>query len=160
MSDGPDVTPEDALAVAQRALSKTNELGELETQVEDLQERVVALELRLSEYSDERDYRDLTLDDKIGMVREHAFNKAAGSGGRTKLDYSDVMWEVFDGEPSADHCYKLMRLAAGGEDTDSIPGFKMANPDTGNKHLRVDADRAKSHVMFSSAKKDSSGGVV
>lgn len=159
MSGEADVTARDALAVAQRALSKANAAEDLADDIEDLEDRVVALELRLSERDDSTPYQQLTLDEKVGMVREHAYEKARTAGGHAKLDYDDVMWEVFDGKPSADHCYKLMRIADGGDDErDPLPGFEYRNPPEGNKHLAVDADRAKAHAMFSSANKDPAEG--
>jgi len=88
------------------------------------------------------------------MVREHAFRKATDGHGRTTLDYDDVMWEVFDGEPGTKHCYKLLRLAAGGDEDDrdsihdGVPGFVIRDPDDGNFHLAVDADLAKQGVAF------------
>lgn len=153
-----DVTPDDALQVAQRALSKVNELeGELretEQRLADVEDDLAAALLRLSEQDEERAYRDYTLDEKIGMVREHAFRKASDSHGRAKLTYDDVMWEVFDGEPGAKHCYKLLRLAAGETDHDQqrmsadVVGFRTKDPDSGTFHLAVDAERAKQSVAF------------
>lgn len=163
MSDEVDVRPEDALQVAQRALAKANELDEqYGDTVAELEESVTALELRLSEMDDDRQYDERTLDEKVGMVREHGFEKATQHGGRTQLTYDDVMWEVFDGEPSPSHCYKLIRLAAGlsdGADTGSeVPGFRARDPDTGTYHLAVDADRAKDGVAFYSENKAHSEG--
>ena len=166
MSDEPDVTPQDALAVAQRALSKANDLEQLEQDVEDLRDEVTELKLRLSEHDDNTDYRDLTLDDKIGMVREYAFRKAQSAGGLAKLDYDDIMWSVFDGEPGTKHCYKLMRRAAGtAEDeqsdiNDGAVGFVVRDPSDGNRHLAVDADRAKRSAAFSPRTKPASEGVT
>lgn len=151
MSDEPDVSAKDALAVAQRALSKANDLESLQGEVDELRERVVALELRLSEYDEDTDYRDLTLNDKIGMVREHGFEKAQMAGGRAKLDYDDIMWEVFDGNPGTKHCYKLMRKAAEGMD-----GFQHRDPDSGSQHLAIDAKRTKKNIAFSREQSSSS----
>lgn len=109
MSDGPDVSPEDALQVAQRALGKVNEL---DSRSEDLEEDLTAATLRLSEFDEDREYDQLTRDDKIGMVREHGFRRAMDSGGRAALDYDDIRWEVFDGGPSPAHCYDLMKWAS------------------------------------------------
>lgn len=159
-----DVRPEDALQVAQRALAKVNdledELAETDDRLDDLEEKLTAATLRLSEIDDERAYQERTLDEKIGMVREHAFERAANGHGRATLDYDDIMWEVFDGEPSPSHCYKLLRLAAGLTDSDSdrptggdIPGFSCRDPDNGNYHLAVDASEAKRGAAFYSENK-------
>jgi hypothetical protein len=88
------------------------------------------------------------------MVREHAYRKAQSAGGMAKLDYDDIMWSVFDGEPGTKHCYKLMRKAAG------VPGFEHRDPSDGNKHLAVNADRAKRSTAFSPRTKPSTEGVT
>lgn len=162
-SDGPSAS--DALQVAQRALAKVNgledDLAGLQTDYDDVVDRLVALELRLEERDENTAYADLSLDEKVGKVREHAFSKAADGTGKAALDYDDIMWEVFDGEPGANHCYKLMHLAAGEEDDDTAqksidngsPGFAVRNPSKGNRHLAVDARKAKRGVAFFSGNK-------
>ena len=151
MSEEDDVSARDALAIAQRALGKANgleaDLDEATDEIERLREDVTSLELRLSEHDDDRDYAELTRDDKVGMVREHAFQKASRGSGLAALDYDDIMWEVFDGEPSADHCYTLMKLAA------DVRGFEVKTPASGNRSLTVDAKEAKRGAVFSSANK-------
>jgi hypothetical protein len=145
--DGPDVTPEDALQIAQRALAKVNEQ---EREISDLREELTAVQLRLSEQDDDRAYESYTVDEKVGIVREYAFEKALDRGGRVTLDYDDVIYEIFDGKPSADHAYKLMRLAA------EARGFeyrKSRRP----KELAVNAAEAKQTAAFSSAKNSVSG---
>ena len=145
--DLPDVNARDAIQIAQRALAKANELErayeQLESDYEDLRERVTELELQHSGRGQDRDYPSLTLDEKIGMVREHAFKKATSSNGYAKVDYKGVTWGVFDGDPTAKHCYKLLRLAAEGLD-----GFEYRDPDGESKHLRVDAKAAKRNAAF------------
>ena len=148
-----DVSARDALAIAQRALGKANRVDELEDEIEGLREDITALELRLSEFDDDRSYDELTRDDKVGLVREHAFEKAARGSGVAALDYDDIMWEVFDGEPSADHCYTLMNLAA------SVRGFDVKTPSSGNRSLTVDSQEAKRGAVFSSANKTTLEGV-
>jgi len=142
----------DSLAVAQRALQKSNELerelSELRRSHQEAVDDLAALSFRLESSESERDYRDLSLDTKVGMVREHAFRKAVNGRGTATLDYDDVMWEVFDGEPGAKHCYKLLRLAAEGTRGDSPPGFEYRVPRSGNRHLHVDAERAKTGAAF------------
>lgn len=168
MSEGPDVTPEDALQVAQRALAKVgdleDELHALQADYEQTREDLTAVELRLSEHDDETAYRDLTLNDKVGMVREHAYRKAADGHGVTTLDYDDVMWEVFDGEPGTKHCYKLLRLAAGTDETArrrldrDMVGFAIRDPANGNFCLKVDAAKARRSAAFCSENKAATEG--
>jgi len=156
MGDGPAVSPEDALQVAQRALGKGNdletELNELRSEYQDTADELAAVKMRLSEIDDEREYASLTLDEKIGKVREHAYRRATDTNGKAALDYKDVMWSVFDGEPSAMHCYKLRRRAA------DAKGFDVSEKD--KKRLTVDAKTAKRGVAFYSENKEGSEGAI
>lgn len=149
MSDQPAVRPEDALQVAQRALRKVNdlegEIDDLRAENERLRERVAELEAT-TEVSD--DYDQLDRDTKVGMVRGHLIDRARAQHGMAAIDYDDVMWEVFDGEPSADHCYTLMRLAAQAE------GFKIRDPSGENRQLIVNLDATNDLTGFSHANKD------
>lgn len=144
-----EVTAEDVLEVAQRALAKANRVDDLEERVDELENDLTGMALRLSAIDDERPYDALTRDEKVGMVREELFEQAIDGRGRT-MDYSDVRDIVFDGIPSADHCYKLMRLAADAQ------GFRFQDPENGNKRLAVDPDEARRGWAFSSAKKGES----
>lgn len=165
MSEGDDVTARDALAIAQRALAKANDLEEKlddrEAELDELHADITALELRLSEIDDEKDAADMTLDEKIGAVREHAFEKADDGHGRAKLDYSAIKWEVFDGEIGQSTCYRLIRRAAGLDEAktgSTVTGFTARDPSDGNYHLAVDADAAKRSRVFSGGKKRSTEG--
>jgi len=168
VSEEIDVRPEDALQVAQRALAKVNELeDDYEQRVSKLEEDLMEVQLRLSEIDEDRPYESLSLDEKIGMVREYAYTKARDGHGKTTLDYDDIMWGVFDGEPGNNLCYKLIRLAAGLTDTDDqedrptgteFPGFKARDPDGGNYQLAVNADEAKKSAAFSSRNKTEAQG--
>lgn len=155
--DTPDVRPEDALQVAQRALARCSEfegrLTEAERLLADLEEDLTAVRLRTSAFDEDRPYRDLSRDDKIGIVREELFQQAVDGRGRT-MDYSDIRNAVFDGKPSPSHCYDLMEWAA------EARGFGHKIPARGNEHLYVDPDEAKRSYAFYSAKKPVSEGGV
>ena len=144
--DQPDVRPEDALQVAQRALAKANEM---ERTVEDHEERIAQLEAAIPDRSD---YETLDTQTKVGIVREHLVKRAQEQSGRAAIDYQGVMWEAFDGEPSADHCYTLMERAASAE------GFDVRDPKKGNKQLTVNLDATKATLGFSRANKESAAG--
>jgi len=148
-----EVRPEDALQVAQRALAKANRIEELDDRLTNLEEELAAVNLRLSEFDEDREYEDLTRDDKVGLVREYAYRRAEDGNGRT-LDYSDIREKVFDGEPSPAHCYDLMEWAA------RARGFEHRNPTHGNEVLYVDPDRAREGFAVYSAKKDSVRGAA
>lgn len=166
-----DITPEDALQVAQRALSKANglerDLDDAVEETEALREDLAAARLRLSEHDEDRAYDQLQREDRIGIVREHAFGRAADAGSnRAALDYKDIKYGAFDGEPSPSYCYDLMRWACGfdadvHDDLDAgVRGFAIRNPDGGNLELIVDATRAKAERDLLSAKKDAQGSEV
>ncbi|WP_114576686.1 hypothetical protein [Saliphagus sp. LR7] len=163
MSDG--LTVRDVLQVAQRALTKGTEnqeqIDDLREKQEELVEDVTAIKLRQSEMDDERPYQALSTDEKVGMVREHAFQRAVSGHGKATLDYNDVMWSVFDGKPGSKHCYKLMRLAAGvdadGNNTEDVPGFTII--DDRPMKLAVDAEEAKRGWAFFPENKAASGEV-
>lgn len=148
------------LSVAQSALQRVNELeaenNELREQLERQEYRIGELDLCLPRATD--DYKSLSTDEKVSRVRKELMDRAAASfNDRAKMDYSAVMWSVFDGKPSADHCYKLMKLAA--EDT---PGIEFVDPADGNKHVRIDLstvlDETKAQSGFSHANKDTEEG--
>jgi len=157
MSEAPEVRPEDALQIAQRALKKANEVDDLREEVADLREELTAVKLQLSEQADDRSYQSLSLEDKVGMVREYGYQKATDGHGKATLDYDDIMWGVFDGEPGTHLCYKLIRFAAGltdGTKTGSEqPGFTARDPDGETYHLAVNAEAAKRDLAFCSQKK-------
>ena len=148
-TDQPDVRAEDALQVAQRALRKVNELegelADLREENDQLRERVIELELR---QESSEDYARLDRDTKVGMVRGHLIDRARAQHGKAAIDYDDVMWEVFDGEPSADHCYTLMQLAA------QADGFDVRERSGENRQLVVNLDATKDLTAFSHANKD------
>lgn len=152
-----DPTIEDVLQMAQRANARVSELEEtvakLQDTNEDLADEVARLSLRLSEIDDNRAYDALTRDEKVGLVREHGFGRAVDGTGTARLDYNAIQWEVFDGEPSADHCYRLMRLAG------EARGFEHRDPAGRSQHLFVEAEQAKMGAAFSSANNGVSEGV-
>ena len=148
--DTPDVSARDALEIAQNALQQANDADQHD-EIQALHDRVTALELRTSEWVDDREYSEYTLDMKVGLVREHAFNKAIDGTGRASLDYDDVMWGVFDGRPGTKNCYKLLRLAA------QARGFEYSEASSPTQ-LWVDAAEARRGAAFFPENKTASEG--
>jgi hypothetical protein len=139
---GPDVTARDAVEIAQRALVKANRVDDLENELDEIRDDLAAMQLRVSEHDNDQSYESLSLDAKVGMVREHAFRKAVDGTGRATLDYDDVQWEVFDGPPPYPmHCYKLLRLAG------QARGFSYAGAES-PKRLTVDVQEARRGAAF------------
>jgi len=147
-TQGPQIEPRDALEIAQKALRQTNQL---EQTVTNLQNRVQELEAAIPDRSE---YSELDRDTKVGMVKQHLVNRAQDQHGKAAIDYDGVMWEVFDGEPSADHCYTLMQKAA------NTDGFELQNPENGNRRLTVNIRATNAQTNFSHANKDMSEGGV
>jgi len=146
----PQITAEDAVQVAQRALQKVNEL---ETEVDKLQSENETLRSRVEELEasqpDPDEYDQLDRPDKVGLLKRHLITKASDTNGKAAADYKEVKYGVFDGQPSADHCYTLMKQAA--QDT----AFTFQNPSNSNKRITVNTNRRKTNTEFSHANKDS-----
>jgi hypothetical protein len=118
-------------------------VGELEATVERLALRVGTLEELLPNETDP--YADLTRDQKVQRVQRYLLERAQATNGKAAVDYDDVQWSVFDGEPSADHCYTLMQLAAA-----DTPGFTYRDAER-PKRLRVDLAATNAEADFSHA---------
>ena len=136
------VEPDDpTIHLVQDALKR---ITELEETVESMQTEVARLSLLAADLDDE-DYKKLDREQRVGRVREYLFDRAS-NGGKQSLTYDDVIWKVFNGEPSADYAYTLMELAA---DAD---GFDLRTS-TRPKRLVCDPVTAVESVAFSSANK-------
>jgi len=135
-------TPRDALNIAQAAMQRLNELEETVEQQQEVIEELQAAQ------PDRSDYHQLDRETKVGMLREHLVKKAKDQHGKAAIDYDGVQWEVFDGQPSADHCYTLMELAA------DEAGFNKRDPAKDNKQLTVDLDSTNTERRFSHANKE------
>lgn len=141
-ADQPEVEPEEALHVAQRALVKANRVDDLEKRLAEAEDDLAQLSLRLSSFDEDRDYGALSRDDKIGRVREYGFERATDDRGRV-FDVNDIREGLFDGLASRDHCYDLMRWAA------EARGFEYKEPSGRNNCLVVDPAEARRGVLYS-----------
>lgn len=136
------------LSQHQSALQRISELEEELATEKEKRERAIfrigKLEEVLPDETDE--YETLSRDDKVSLVKSHLMERAYSTNGRAEIDYNGVQWSVFNGEPSADHCYTLMRLAA--EESDGWTFHDQRRP----KVLRVDLDATNGNTRFSHAK--------
>jgi len=132
----------------QQALERISELEATVQEYADDRERLIFRIGKLEEcLPDERDeYDSYTREDKVSLVKSHLLERAYATNGKAAVQYDDVQWGLFDGEPSAGHCYRLMREAA---DAD---GFTFAEADS-PKRLRVDLDATKADGEFSRVNK-------
>lgn len=103
--------------------------------LEALEDRIAALEQLVDPDPGAVDYDQLTRPQKIYRVRRALVERAATNGGTASMQYDDVMW-LFDGHPSAGHCYNLMERAA------TLDGFAYdeAGNGRGQKRIRVVLD--------------------
>lgn len=122
--------------------------------IETLTDRVVELELQLSELQDGAD-ADLSRDQKVGKIRAYAFEKATNTGGSARLEYGDTKVDVFDGyEPSDGHAYELTKQAAEGYDGEGVVWEERSE---GNNRLVCDASTIRREGASFSRKKSTGG---
>lgn len=100
-----------------------------------LREEVAELQELVDPDPGATEYQQLTKPQKVSRVRSALVEEAEKRGGRAALHYDDVKW-LFDGHPSAGHCYDLMERAA------ELDGFAYDRPsgDGGQKRVRVNLD--------------------
>lgn len=145
---------EEAKAARKIAQTALQEKSALEDHVDDLEAEIERLEYRVAELEvatpdETTDYSELSQDEKIGRVRQELMQRAnAAPSGKAQIEYKDVLWSVFDGEPSAGHVYNLMKSAGRAD------GFEYADPTDGNKRVTVDVDAVKDEAAFSPVNKD------
>jgi cell division septum initiation protein DivIVA len=130
----------------QQALERIAELEATVQEYADDRERLVFRVGKLEEcLPDERDeYDTYTREDKVSLLKSHLLERAYARDGKASADYDDVIWGVFDGEPSRDHAYTLMELAA------QADGFHY-NTSRRPREVRVDLDETKAEVDLSHA---------
>nr|WP_152417706.1 hypothetical protein [Haloferax larsenii] len=115
------------------------DLAESEQERERLVFRVGKLEAILPDET--TPYDQLSREERIMRVQDYVMERSYASNGRFSITYDDVLWSVFDGEPSAGYCYKLMQLAA------QEDGFSYGESD--GKKLRVDLDHVNDDGVLS-----------
>ncbi|RLM67655.1 hypothetical protein [Halorubrum sp. Atlit-26R] len=100
-----------------------------------LREEVAELQELVDPDPGATEYQQLTKPQKVSRVRSALVEEAEKRGGRAALHYDDVKW-LFDGHPSAGHCYDLMERAA------DMDGFAYDRPsgEGGQKRVRVNLD--------------------
>jgi len=136
----------------------TDDIEKLERLVDALQtkcnyqsERIDELEGRLAELESlvdpdpgSTEYEQLTKAQKVRKLRVALLEQAENSNrGIAQMKYKDVMW-LFDGHPSAGHCYDLMERAA------EIEGYAYdaAGNGDGDKRVRVESDAVNDERLF------------
>lgn len=105
------------------------------TRVNELEERVDELEQIVEPDPGTTAYEQLTKGQKVHRVRKTLAERADARNGVASMKYREVMM-LFDGHPSAGHCYDLMERAG------EMDGFvyDAAGNGEGKKRIRVKLD--------------------
>lgn len=142
LADEDDHEDLDPIERVDRAIDRVENL---ETENEQLKERVAELEGNVNPDPTNKEYDDLTRDEKVRKVRETLLSEAQQRrNGKAKMDYKGVLL-LFDNRPSAGHVYQLMEIAAEEE------GFDYVDAD--GKAIRVNSNAVKDDGLFHAVNK-------
>jgi hypothetical protein len=103
--------------------------------IDELEETVAEMQELIDPDPGSTEYEQLTKAQKVRQIRVALLKEAQQNNrGVAQMKYKDVMW-LFDGHPSAGHCYNLMERAA------DLDGFAYDQPggSGGDKRVRVDS---------------------
>lgn len=108
------------------------QLDVLRSENRELKDRVAELETLVDPDPGATEYDQLTREQKVHKVRKTLVQNAARTNGMDAMKYKAVM-SLFNGHPSAGHCYTLMERAA------ELEGFvyDKAGNGRGEKRIRV-----------------------
>lgn len=142
-------------ALRRKLTAHGDRLEALETENDQLRERIAELEQVVDPDPGSVEYEQLTRPRKVHRVRKALAENAANSHtGKASMEYSDVIW-LFDGQPSAGHAYDLMELAA------ELDGYSYDEPNGGGqKRVRVNLEAVNDETMLHAANNAVSGGRV
>lgn len=153
----PAVNAQDAIAVAQRALARVNELeaavDELRDEKDALEADVERLASLLGRRPENTPYGEQTRAERVLELQIALARKARKHGGKAAYHYTDVL-ALFDEQPSDGYAYKLMRCAAefdpdtGDSETD---GFEFGEFN-GTKALRANWDAVSDEAVVHGVK--------
>jgi len=123
------------------------EKDELKHENAELRRQVSELKSQQNPDPESKSYDELSKPEKVRKVREQLVSVAeTNHNGCSTLKYKEVKM-LFDGYPSAGHCYDLMELAGGAD------GFGYDENGEGTKRVRVDIDAVKDESYFHTANK-------
>lgn len=113
-----------------------------EDMIDALEERVAELERLVDPDPGSTEYDQLTKSQKVHRVRKHLVEEA-DKGNVPAMKYKDVKW-LFDGHPSAGHCYDLMEQAG------QLDGFayETGGHGKGEKRIRVNLEAVKDETLL------------
>lgn len=143
MSDGIE-----ELKAWQQAAKK--QLQFLREENEKLNDRVAELEQLVAPDPEALEYDALSTSQKIQRLRQVLLQQAVQSGGTHALKYGEVM-TLFNNNPSAGHCYDLMKRAG------NLDGFDYTTNRGGTKVIRVKSDAVNDESLIHFVNKATSG---
>lgn len=107
-------------------------VNDVELENEDLREELSILLIAVDPGSG--DWESLTKAWKVHQAHVSLAKRALkAQDGKARMQYTDVMW-LFDGHPSAGHCYDLMKRGA------ELGGFEYNKPAQGGGQIRIRVD--------------------
>ena len=130
-------------------------LDEAEEERNRLRERVAELEELVDPDPGAAEYEQLTRPQKVHRVRRYLVEVAAERNGKAAMQYREVK-SLFDGHPSAGHCYDLM------ERTAELDGFDYDTPSGqgGQKRIRVNLGGVNDETLLHAVNKARQGGTA
>ena len=129
-------------------------VDDLEDDLDDLTADMAELTLVVEPDEGRTEYDQLTFDQKVGRVRRTLAERAGASNGKAAMNYREVMM-LFDGHPSASHCYNLMKRAA------VLDGFGYGDArGDGQKRIRLKMDGLNDTALIYHAKNATSDGTA
>ena len=130
-------------ALNRKLNSAVDRIEDLERENAELRRQVAALQGEVDPDPGSKEYSDLSRAEKVRQIRERLVDVAgADHNGTAAMKYKDVMW-LFDGHPSAGHCYDLMERAG------QLDGFdySAAGGGKGDKRVTVNLDAVKDESL-------------
>lgn len=126
------------------------EIDRLETRLDEFDERLRRVERVVDTDPDRTEYAEMTKEQKVFRIRQELVQNADATDGTWQLTYRDVK-ALFNGQPSAGHCYNLMEAAAqlDGFEYDR-PGEGDATSHTGQYRIRVTTPQVNDTSLFQS----------
>lgn len=127
-----------------------DEIDRLDNRLDEMGERLRRVERVVDTDPDRVEYQEMSKGQKVYRIRQELVEKATATNGKWRLDYQDVK-ALFNGQPSAGHCYNLMEAAA---EMDGFvydrPGQGDATSETGEYRIRVETDQLNNMRLFQS----------
>lgn len=142
-------------ALNRARLHHQDRIDDLEATNERLRERIGHIEELVDPDPGATEYHQLTKPQKVHRLRRTLTEQAATQrNGKARMTYREVMM-LFDGHPSAGHCYDLMERAA------ELDGFAYDTPgDGGQKRVRVKIDGVNDETLLHAVNNARDGGTA